>query len=132
MFELAKNTKVLHRRKRPSPGDVAFFDNTYDRNNNGRRDDSLSHVAVVESVDEDGTIQMIHKSNRGVLPLIMNLHHPGEHKDTTGKVLNDFLRSNSDNGPVLSGELWRAFASFWALDDVAQTSRRAQYEPCRS
>src|SRR5687768_6377255 len=38
LFEQAKERRVLHRRRRPSPGDVAFFDDTYDRNGNGRID----------------------------------------------------------------------------------------------
>ncbi len=136
MFALAGSSGALHYEKQPFAGDVVFFDNTYDRNRNGQRDDPLSHVAVVQSVDEDGTIQMVHKSNRGVLLFSMNLHRPGQHKDSAGKVLNDFLRSGSSSrttdGPVLAGQLWRAFASFWALDDVAQSSRRTSYEPCRS
>ena len=38
MHERARAAGVLHHRRVPEVGDVAFFDDTYDRNGNGRRD----------------------------------------------------------------------------------------------
>ena len=124
LFDQARAAGVLHKRKVPSPGDVAFFDNTYDRNHNRRRDDALTHVAVVESVDRDGTIVMVHKGSRGVVRLTMNLKRPHDRADEQGRELNDYLRASSDkdHGPVLTGELWRAFGSLWAVDDDAVAS----------
>jgi len=121
LFELARERGVLHRRKRPNVGDVAFFDNTYDRNHNGRRDDDLTHVGVVESVDEQGTITVVHLGSHGVVRIVMNLAHPHDHAGKSGRTINSYLRASSDKdgGPVLSGELWRAFGSLWAIDDRA-------------
>lgn len=117
LFDQAKELGVLHRRRKPHPGDVAFFDDTYDRNGNGRVDDPLSHVAVVERVDADGTVHMVHVGSRGVAPLTMNLRRPEDRADDDGKPLNDPLRARSPkDGPrtrTLTGELWVAFASFW-------------------
>lgn len=120
MYDLARREGLLHKRKLPSPGDIAFFDDTYDRNHNRRRDDDLTHVAIVESVDSDGTITLVHKGGRGVMRIEMNLRRPGERRDADGRELNDHLRATSDKdgGPTLSGELWRAFGSLWALDDA--------------
>lgn len=119
LFALSRQEGVLHRKKVPQPGDVAFFDDTYDRNRNGRRDDDLTHVAIVEQVDRDGTITLVHKGSKGVTRLTMNLKHPEVRRDEDGKSLNDHLRasSNKDRGPTLSGQLWRAFGSLWALDE---------------
>ena len=42
------------RRSDPLVGDLVFFDDTYDRNGDGVRNDPLSHVGVVEDVLDDG------------------------------------------------------------------------------
>jgi peptidoglycan DL-endopeptidase CwlO len=124
MYELARREGLLHKRKRPTPGDVVFFDNTYDRNHNGRRDDLLSHVAVVESVDRYGTITLVHKGSRGVVNMHMNLDRPHLRRDEDGRSLNSYLRATSDRdkGPTLSGELFKAFGSLWALEDGQATA----------
>lgn len=111
LWQLAQDRGVAHRRKRPAPGDIAFFDNTYDRNGNGRLDDELSHSAIVETVAPDGTITMVHYSSNGIVRLRMNLDRP--HDDT----VNDQLRAASRKDPgatkYLAGELWVGFASFY-------------------
>ena len=121
MYDLARREGLLHKRKMPSVGDIAFFDDTYDRNRNRRRDDDLTHVAIVESVASDGTITLVHKGGRGVMRIEMNLRRPDERRDEHGRELNDHLRATSDKdgGPTLSGQLWRAFGSLWALEDAA-------------
>ena len=112
LWELAKELDVVHRRKVPDVGDVVFFDNTYDRNRNGRADDDLSHIAVVVAVEEDGTIVMAHNgTSEGRATLRMNLRSPDVHRQD-GRVLNDWLRASRPGGPALSGELWRGFATF--------------------
>jgi hypothetical protein len=103
----------VHRRKVPAVGDIVFFDNTYDSDRNGKQDDPLSHVAVVISVDPDGTVQMVHHGSKGIRPLTMNLRSPSERRDAQGKVLNSFLGAPgyAREGHKLTGELWRAFAT---------------------
>jgi len=119
LWEQAKEAGLLHKRKEPALGDVAFFDNTYDRNRNGRRDDRLTHVAVVEEVAPDGTITLVHLGSKGVVRILMNLHHPGDRADADGQKINSYLRASSgkDGGKVLSGDLWVGFGSLWKLDD---------------
>ena len=111
---------VDHRKKRPSPGDLVFFDDTYDRNENGRLDDDLTHVAVVETVDDDGTLTLVHKGSKGVVRTFMNLEHPHDKTDAGGKVLNSALRVKTSKDPrgtkYLTGELWKGSASFWKAD----------------
>lgn len=117
LYKVAKNNRVLHQRKQPSPGDVAFFRNTYDKNKNGKRDDGITHVAIVEKVEQDGTINLIHLGSRGVVRIFMNLQDSDQHKLVDGKIWNSYLRvsSKKDTGPVLTGELWVGFASLWQL-----------------
>ena len=116
MQDLAKSERLFHKRKIPSPGDVAFFHNTYDRNRNGKRDDLWSHVAVVESVDSHGTITLVHKGGKGIRRTMMNLKDPHTKRDKNGDRLNSVLGVHK-YGAVLTAELWCGFASLWALDD---------------
>lgn len=115
-YELAKEQGLLHHRKEPRAGDLAFFDDTYDRDHDGKVDDPLSHIAVVLEVDRDGTILLAHGgTSRGRTTLTMNLRHPTEHEDADGRVINDWLRVKRSGDPPgtghLAGELWRAFAT---------------------
>ncbi|MEL6349800.1 MAG: CHAP domain-containing protein, partial [Myxococcota bacterium] len=119
LYDQAWEKAVFHQQPIPHPGDIVFFDDTHDRNRNGRRDDPLTHVAVVETVEEDGTIVMVHLGSKGkpVTRKRMNLLHPHKTRSDDGAVINQHLRATSDRdgGPTLASELWRGFGSFWAL-----------------
>ncbi|MCB9675447.1 MAG: CHAP domain-containing protein [Alphaproteobacteria bacterium] len=117
LWEDAKERGAIHKKLRPEPGDLAFFDDTYDRNGNGRRDDPLTHVAVVLEVHEDGTIVLGHGgTSKGRTELRMNLIHPSQRTGDDGEVMNDWLRARRrdepEDGKYLAGELWRGFARF--------------------
>jgi len=107
---------AVHRRKRPTPGDLVFFDDTVDRNRDGRWNDALTHIAVVISVDPDGTMVMAHAgTSQGRATIRMNLTRPHDHTDASGHTLNGFLRARRANDPprarYLTAELWRGFAT---------------------
>lgn len=118
LHDAARDQGLLHHRRVPAVGDVAFFDDTYDRDGNGALDDALTHSAVVVGVDDEGTVELVHVSSTGVVTLHMNLRHPHDRSGPDGQPYNDPLRAKSRRDPVgtryLSGELWVAFASFWA------------------
>lgn len=121
LFEYAKQQGLYHRRHNPRPGDVVFFDNTWDKNGDRRFNDPLTHVAIVERVDANGTITMVHKGGSGVGRTMMNLRHRHVHREA-GVLFNSMLRYRKPNDRrrvrYLTGELWRGFASFWKLDDA--------------
>lgn len=112
IFRLASQLGAVHHRQ-PRPGDLVFFRETYDRNRDGKRNDGLTHVGVVERVEKDGTISFIHRVNRGVARSYMNLEHPTVYRaGNDGPVLNDFLRPRTKKDRAyLTGELFVAFAS---------------------
>lgn len=114
LYDKSKDIGVFHRRKRPDVGDVAFFSNTWDRNKNGRRDDKLTHIAIVEAVESDGTISLIHLGGSGVKRMVMNMRHPNRKLSAQGKRWNSVLRKGNDGGPVLTGELCVGFGSLWS------------------
>lgn len=88
----------------PAPGDLVFFDNTFDSNGDGRWNDELTHVAMVTAASGDGTISYVHTHvRRGVVIEQMNLLHPdavppnapmrqrGAPRDGTGRWLASHL-----------------------------------------
>ena len=73
----AKNPTLL-----PEPGDIIFFDNTYDRNGDGLWNDNLTHTAMVVEVLDDGTVKYVHNHYRlGIVIEQMNLVRPDVHYD---------------------------------------------------
>jgi peptidoglycan DL-endopeptidase CwlO len=113
LHRMASERGMLHRNRVPEVGDLVFFDHTWDRNRNGRADDALTHVGIVERVDPDGTITFLHRVKRGELRYRMNLFHPEQRRDPkTGKVLNHYLRVGADDGVGrLTGQLFHDFAT---------------------
>ena len=115
MFARARDEGTLSHRRKIRPGDLVFFDNTYDRNRNGRRDDPLSHIAIVETVERDGTATLIHLGSGGVVRIRMNLREPDVNRAEDGRILNDYLRARRDGDSprtrYLTGELWAGTAS---------------------
>ncbi len=116
LWAVADAAGAVHRRKEPELGDLAFFDDTYDRDRNGRTDDELTHIAIVIDVWPDGTIQLAHDGTSvGRDVLWMNLHHPDVAIGPAGERWNDVLRSSRKRDPKgtksLSGGLWRGFAT---------------------
>jgi hypothetical protein len=92
------------------PGDILFFRETYDRNRDGVFNDGLTHVAIVETVADDGTVTYVHRGGSGVARARLNLLHPLEHA-SSGTTLNDYLRPRSRlSEAVLGSELFAGAA----------------------
>ena len=108
---------ALHEIRIPKPGDIVFWANTWDRNEDGKMyNDGITHAGIVIQVDEDGTTHYMHASvTRGVVIAFFNLMHPDVPKSPEGKIWNSpmYLGSNygrATNPPHwLSGDLWNAF-----------------------
>lgn len=105
---------AVHHDPIPAIGDLVFFDNTWDRDGNGRMDDKRTHIAIVVDVEPDGTVVMAHKGSDYRL-IRMNLFHPTERHSPDGVEWNSWLRRTGDRGNPLgmyrTGELWSGFAS---------------------
>lgn len=81
-------------RKRPKPGDLVFFRNTYRK--------GLSHVGIVESVR--GTeVTFVHRASKGIVRSRLDLRRPH------ARARNDVLRRGPR--PALTGELLAGFAA---------------------
>jgi cell wall-associated NlpC family hydrolase len=106
----AQRAGALHKRT-PKPGDIVFFRETYDRNRDGERNDGLTHVGVIESVERDGTVVFVHRGGSGVKRSRMNLGLPGK-RERGGRVLNDYIRrAEGGESARLASELFSGYAS---------------------
>jgi cell wall-associated NlpC family hydrolase len=100
----------------PQPGDLIFWDNTFDHDKDGRYDDPLTHVGMVAEVLPDGTVKYIHRGGKGVSYGYMNLTTPELSKNEAGESINSQLRYKNKKDPshakYRSGELFVAFGRF--------------------
>ena len=98
-----------------SPGDLVFFDNTWDFNGDGKLNDPLTHVGVVERLEPDGTVIFISRVANAIERYHMNLDQPHIHKTAQGRVLNDYIRrkhpTDPDSVARLTGELFSVYGN---------------------
>jgi hypothetical protein len=96
IFQGLEKTGLTYREKDVSQiGDLVFFDNTYDANQNSLWDDFCSHVGIVTQIDENHTITFIHYSSKGLAKAYLNLYYPNDYAiSENGKLLflNSYLR----------------------------------------
>lgn len=113
LYRHARARGRVYTEGRPLPGDLVFFRETYDQNRDGRRNDGLTHVGIVDDVAADGTVTVIHRVRRGVVRYRMNLARPQLARNPkTGEVLNDLLRHPGPHRePVLTGQLFSSYGS---------------------
>lgn len=107
---------LTYDRAEPQPGDLVFFHNTVDENEDGRQNDWYSLAGVVESVDGSATVTVILPIEGEVTRRVMNLDRPEVRRaEGGGAVLNDVLRTKRLDDPpytqYLAGELYAGFAA---------------------
>jgi hypothetical protein len=114
IWRFARHHGTLHRDD-PRPGDLVFFSETYDRNRDGRVNDGLTHVGIVERTLPDGTVYFIHRIAGRVVRYCMNLEYPQQRKDPIGRIVNDWLRMGRPGR--LAGELFSGYGTLAAPRD---------------
>ncbi|HZN95634.1 MAG TPA: CHAP domain-containing protein [Myxococcales bacterium] len=124
IYRFAQRQGRVYRGGWPVPGDLVFFRETYDLNRDGRHNDGLTHVGLVDAVSDDATITIIHRVRRGVVRYRMNLDHPDWRTNPeTGEPINDYLRSTGiEKQPQLTGQLFAAYAT--VLDGAEPVASR--------
>ena len=118
IYDHVRKYGQIHRGPAVRPGDLVFFDNTWDFNEDGMLNDPLTHVGIVEEVERDGTVIFISRVSNAIERYRMNLRVPDAARGTDGRVFNDYLRRKKAGdlrGTVyLTGQL---FAGFGSLDE---------------
>jgi cell wall-associated NlpC family hydrolase len=124
IYRYAQAHGEVYMRRAPEPGDLVFFRETYDRNRDGRQNDGLTHVGLVDGVSDDGTVSVIHRVKRGVVRYRMNLQHADIHIDPrTRQTLNDYIKTGSGNTrAILTGQLFAAYGA--VLPSTLNVARR--------
>jgi len=120
IYNFVKDNGKVFKKGKPNVGDIIFFDNTTDRNRDGRVNDKFTHIAIIVKVNKNGTIHYIHKSNRGINIQKLNLRHSNKAYIKHGKKkikVNSYLRkrrkNDKRNTPYLSSQLFRSFGSLF-------------------
>ncbi len=102
---------------RPVAGDLVFFRETYDFNRDGHVNDGLTHIGLVETVGEDGTVRVIHRVARGVVRYKMNLQFRDSAVNPAGQPVNDYLRAaGSQQKPQLTAQLFAGYATLLPIE----------------
>ena len=113
---VAAHGLIFGAEQRPLPGDLVFFNDTYDRNGNGAVDDPLTHVGIVEEVSARGPVRFLHRGSRGVARGVMDLGRRDRDRDASGATLNTPLRLVRRGDPpgtrYLSAQLFAGFGRF--------------------
>ncbi|MBO7430486.1 MAG: C40 family peptidase [Spirochaetia bacterium] len=80
IHETLRSKGLVYRPSVPVPGDILFWDNTYDANKNGRADDVLSHIGMVVSSDKRSgeVVYVHHHDKKGIVFEKMNLLHAND------------------------------------------------------
>jgi len=114
---MEKNGEIANE---PKVGDIVFFDNTYDVNRDGKENDPLSHVGVVESILEDGTILFVHYMGRSIIRSRMNLAFPAKqlHPETGERINHMLRRRGSKHKGSTAAQL---FAGFGRLKEMGSS-----------
>jgi hypothetical protein len=118
LYMTLRDERLLYAVHHPMPGDIVFWDNTYDANGNGRPDDMLTHVGVVISAEPDGSIRYLHYNYRlGPVLDHMNLTLPEVDTSSAGSPVNSHLRMGGS--PKYEGtnaaQLFRVFGKGYDL-----------------
>lgn len=124
---------TLHRGTNVSPGDLVFFDNTWDFNGDGKLNDPLTHVGVIERLEPDGTVIFISRVANAVERYHMNLDQPHVHKTAQGRVLNDYIRrklpTDPDHTARLTGELFSFYGNLLSAQEPTYLEDTPTHNP---
>ncbi|MFW5968651.1 MAG: hypothetical protein ACOCV2_14090 [Persicimonas sp.] len=119
LFRECKEVGKIYHSSTPDVGDIVFFHNTFDRNEDGRNNDWYTFAALVEKTDKDGRITLLGYRDGEVDRFYMNLEDPDTSKSRHGESTNTQLRPRRDDDPpytqYLAGQLFAGTCS--ALGD---------------
>ena len=111
----------IYHSSRPNIGDLVFFHNTFDANQDGRNNDWYTQVGIVEQVHSNGTVDFLAYHLESVTRLQMNLDHAGERWLGGNQSANTRLRKDSPEDPpftqYLSGQLFAGFCNILGDQD---------------
>ncbi len=128
IYDHVRRHGSVHLGPEVQPGDLVFFDNTWDFNGDGELNDPLTHVGIVERIEPDGTVVFISRVAAAIQRYRMNLRHPHVHKTADNRILNDYIRRKLPTDPDhlgrLAGELFAFYGSRLPSEQTAEQDRQ--------
>ncbi len=110
LYELLQKRGLLVSAGVALPGDLIFFKNTADLNSNGRPDDGVTLVGVVERIDGSRIVLIAQRAGK-VRRLAVDASRPELVRDARGEVVNTRLvRWPGSEGPLTAGQCLSGFA----------------------
>lgn len=111
LYQYAFKQKLVYQSSKPAIGDLAFFHNSYDRNQDGRWNDWHTQVGIVENIDENHTISVLIWQKDKIQRIYLNLKYPELHKNKKGLILNTQLRPDENGQRGTTAKLFAGFAN---------------------
>mgnify|MGYP006289058835 CR=1 FL=1 len=121
LYKALADRGLLYATEYPKPGDIIFWDDTWDRNEDGRWNDPLTHTGMVVHTSRWGTIDYVHLNYRkGIVFERMNLKEPDvNRRQIEGElvVINSpmRMRGEPEGEKWLASHLYNAFGRGYAL-----------------
>lgn len=113
MYRECRSQGDIFQSEPPNIGDLVFFHNTYDANDDGRNNNWYTQVGIIQDIATDGTVEFLTIFNGDVQPLRMNLDQIEDQTDATGRTINSQLRAESSDDPpytqYLAGQLFASY-----------------------
>lgn len=114
LYQIARSHQLLIAGNPPSPGDVLFWDNTYDANGDGKWNDELTHAGIVVASYPDGKVDYIHYHvRRGIVQERMDLRYPD--RESTNAPMRIKEASIPRPEKWLAAQLYRTSGRLWYL-----------------
>jgi len=138
LHEIAVRHQIEYDLLLPEVGDIIFWDNTYDKNEDLLWNDLLTHTGIVVAVSNDGTITYVHHDyRRGIIAAEMNLFHADDRTAIqlggAAKLINSPMRMDKDRylnpSRWLSSHLFRSFGRFHMLLDDTEAKQSVALIP---
>ena len=106
--------ELLYYTDLPVPGDIIFWDNTFDSNGDGVRNDYLTHVGIVVESSDDGTVTYLHEHyKKGIILETMNLLYPDDLESNSAMR----MKGTGMEGGWLASHLYRESAMGYKLEE---------------
>ena len=131
MYRSCRSQGETFHSSQPNIGDLVFFHNTYDKNDDGRNNDWYTLVGIVEDFHSNGTIDFLAYHDGAVRSLQINPDRLDDHRTSAGETLNSQLREERDDDPpytrYLAGELFAGFCDI--LGEQSELLLTDQWSP---
>jgi hypothetical protein len=106
IYRYFRDHGLLYDPEQPSPGDIIFWDDSYDKNDDGKANDELTHMGMVVHVESDGSVTYLHHNYRkGNVFARMNLRYPDDLQKNSPMRMRSL--GHTPDGRWLSSHLYR-------------------------